>query len=773
MRFNRLSYQILVVFVIVIVVCLGASGWFMLQISEDIITSKISEGDRHLARRIAREVEAEIASVKPVVTLLAGSQGLRLMEATEVKREIDLTQRSFPEIISIYVADVEGEQIARTGTEELENVSNVWSFQVARGGDELISDIYPAPVTSEPMQSIALPIMDNGTVVGVVSADISFRRVMLSVMDIDVGKNGSVAVVASNGRVVAHTYMEQLPELNLSKSPAVEAVLDGQEGAIQGYTDELGRQVFGSYSPIWDLGWGVLIQKPLADIDAEIGQLRTTILWATIGAVLLAVLAGWLMSRQITKPIYQLASASERIAHGDLSTPVEVKSSNEIGVLAYSFNQMMVSLKRSRDELERWSQELDKKVQERTVELRAANEKVQQRADELVALYEMGCDLAVTLDLEVLLPAIAQRVTDILEADRCAVFLFDEKAGMLRARAAHGYMAERLADFSYRPGEEIVGQAYVMGETQYVPDLDQVPDLPRRDATRAVLAVPLVSPTAGTLGVLSITSLRLEAFTPDQQRLLETVAGQIARVVENARLYEAAQEADRCKSAFLASMSHELRTPLNSIIGFIGIILQGLAGPLNSEQEKQLNMVYGSAKHLLALINDVLDISKIEAGQLEIASEPFDVREEIEKVVRTVTPLAEKKGLALVAEVAPEVGQITSDRRRVEQILINLANNAIKFTEKGEVRVECQVSADGLVMRVADTGIGIKPEDMGKLFEPFRQVETGLTRQYEGTGLGLSICKSLVEMLGGEIWAESEWGVGSTFTFTLPIKMGG
>jgi len=220
-------------------------------------------------------------------------------------------------------------------------------------------------------------------------------------------------------------------------------------------------------------------------------------------------------------------------------------------------------------------------------------------------------------------------------------------------------------------------------------------------------------------------------------------------------------------------MSHELRTPLNSIIGFTGIILQGLVGPLNDEQTKQLGMVQSSARHLLNLINDVLDISKIEAGQVEIASEPFDVRQAIQKVVRTVTPLAEKKGLTLVAEVAPEVSQIVSDRRRVEQILINLVNNAIKFTEHGEVRVECQISDRRLLTRVVDTGIGIRPEDMGKLFEVFRQIETGLTRRHEGTGLGLSICRRLVEMLGGEIWAESEWSVRSTFTFTLPLKMGG
>ena len=253
------------------------------------------------------------------------------------------------------------------------------------------------------------------------------------------------------------------------------------------------------------------------------------------------------------------------------------------------------------------------------------------------------------------------------------------------------------------------------------------------------------------------------------RRVEERTADLNAANAELAIAKERAEAADRLKSAFLAAVSHELRTPLNSIIGFTGITLQGLAGPLNDEQAKQLGMVQKSARHLLNLINDILDISKIEAGEVKITPEPFDVRESIEKMMETMTPLAEEKGLALVTELAPEVGQITSDQRRVEQILINLVNNAVKFTDKGEARVHSEISDGWLVTRVTDTGIGIKPEDMGKLFQVFHQIDSGLTRRHEGTGLGLSICKKLVELLGGEIRAESEFGAGSTFTFTLPI----
>jgi PAS domain S-box-containing protein len=244
------------------------------------------------------------------------------------------------------------------------------------------------------------------------------------------------------------------------------------------------------------------------------------------------------------------------------------------------------------------------------------------------------------------------------------------------------------------------------------------------------------------------------------------------RTAELAVAKNHAEESDRLKSAFLATMSHELRTPLNSIIGFTGIILQRLAGPINPEQSKQMEMVRGSARHLLALINDVLDISKIEAGQMEVSFGPFDLRASIEKVAAGVKPLAEKKELSLHVELAPEIDVWVSDQRRVEQILINLLNNAIKFTERGGIRLSAGIASRVLHISVSDTGIGIKSEDLMQLFQPFRQIDTGLARNHEGTGLGLAICRRLAELLGGEILAKSEWGKGSTFAFVMPAKEG-
>lgn len=253
---------------------------------------------------------------------------------------------------------------------------------------------------------------------------------------------------------------------------------------------------------------------------------------------------------------------------------------------------------------------------------------------------------------------------------------------------------------------------------------------------------------------------------------LERKVGERTAELQNALVR--AESADRIKSAFLATMSHELRTPLNSIIGFTGIVLQELAGPLTPEQAKQLGMVRSSARRLLDLINDVLDISKIESGQLRVSVAPFALAQSIGQTAASLRPLAEKKDLALDVTIGPGLREMTGDRRRVEQILLNLLNNAIKFTDHGRVTLTARRQDAGGVPRaviaVTDTGIGIRPEDLPALFQPFSQLDTGLARLHEGTGLGLAICRRLVTLMGGTIDVASRPAEGSTFTVVLPLQ---
>ncbi len=235
-------------------------------------------------------------------------------------------------------------------------------------------------------------------------------------------------------------------------------------------------------------------------------------------------------------------------------------------------------------------------------------------------------------------------------------------------------------------------------------------------------------------------------------------------------------EASRMKSAFIANMSHELRTPLNAIIGFTGTLLMKLPGPLTPDQDKQLNTIGSSARHLLSLINDILDVARIEAGKVALAAAPVQCQSLLGETVESLRPLAQQKGLALTLELPPGPVVIVSDQRALTQIVINLVNNAIKFTEQGAVRVALaqRASADGVVteISVADTGAGIRPEDQPKLFQAFSQLDSTSTRHAEGAGLGLYLCQNLASLLGGSLRFSSEFGAGSTFTLALRDKPG-
>jgi signal transduction histidine kinase len=309
------------------------------------------------------------------------------------------------------------------------------------------------------------------------------------------------------------------------------------------------------------------------------------------------------------------------------------------------------------------------------------------------------------------------------------------------------------------------------------------PGLPPWVSWAAAAAFALLAVSLAWGLTLRRAAVRLRESERHQRLLTEELRSR-AEALERtaaalAEARDAAQSADRLKSAFLATMSHELRTPLNAIIGFTGIILKGMAGPLTPEQARQLGMVQAASRHLLALINDVLDISKIEAGELRVAAEPFDLAASVARVAATIAPLAQKKGLALEVGAVPP-GEAVGDARRVEQVLLNLLGNAVKFTEAGSVTLTAEPVADhrpregdapvaAVRLRVADTGVGIAPEDMAKLFQPFRQVDSTLARKHEGTGLGLAICRRLAGLMGGRVDAESRPGEGSVFTFTLPL----
>jgi PAS domain S-box-containing protein len=295
----------------------------------------------------------------------------------------------------------------------------------------------------------------------------------------------------------------------------------------------------------------------------------------------------------------------------------------------------------------------------------------------------------------------------------------------------------------------------------------------RRDGS----TYPVITYSARIVQDGKAAGLRTVTIDVTEQKEAEQEIARKNRELEkvNAQL----MEVDRLKSIFLSSMSHELRTPLNAIIGFTSLILDGMTGDINEEQREQLTLVKSSSNHLLSLINDVLDISKIEAGKIELSIEEFALNEVVSEVIDLMTPATQKKGIELISETDGDI-QVHTDRRRLKQVLINLAGNAVKFTEQGSVRITAglykekgHIHDDSLEIHVIDTGIGIKREDIDKLFAPFQQVDGSLTRRFEGTGLGLHHSKKILNMLGGNIWVKSRYGKGSDFSFILPLKYRG
>jgi signal transduction histidine kinase/CheY-like chemotaxis protein len=340
-------------------------------------------------------------------------------------------------------------------------------------------------------------------------------------------------------------------------------------------------------------------------------------------------------------------------------------------------------------------------------------------------------------------------------------------------------MGPILAQISASEG--LVGQVMSLGQPIMINDLDEIPDY--QDETRHILSQLVVPLNLGrrTIGVINVESIQREAFTERDLRLLQTLSVSLASTLESGRLFrdiqaanEQLRELDRLKTQFLANMSHELRTPLNSIIGFSRVILKGIDGPVTKEQVEDLTSIHNSGQHLLRLINDILDLAKIEAGKIAMAFETVDLNETAESVMSTARGLIKDKPIKLYWDVEPDLPLIEADPIRLRQILINFLSNAAKFTEEGEIRLQINRHDHRFIqITVKDTGMGIDEADYDKLFKAFEQVDSSATRTVGGTGLGLPITKKLVEMHGGQIWFESEIGRGSTFHVTLPIHQEG
>ena len=419
-------------------------------------------------------------------------------------------------------------------------------------------------------------------------------------------------------------------------------------------------------------------------------------------------------------------------------------------------------------------------------ELEARTHELARSVEQLRSLAEVSQSVNATLDLDQVLATIVASAVQLAGADTGVVHEFHEKEGEFRPRATHGFsreMVDLLFATPLRIGDGATGRAAATRAPVQIPDIlmegaysGPLQRVTAASGMRALLAVPLLR-EGRVLGSLGLGRRTAGEFPPEVVNLLQTFAAQSTLAIENARLFREIEQksrelvvASQHKSQFLANMSHELRTPLNAILGYTELISDRIYGEVPEKISEVVDRVQKSGRHLLGLINDVLDLSKIEAGQLVLGLNDYSVDDVVQSVISSVEPLADRKGLRLTVKVAPGLPVVRGDERRISQVLLNLVGNAIKFTEKGEVVVRVTNSDGMCLVSVADTGTGIPEADHQKIFEEFQQVDNSSTRAKGGTGLGLAIAKRIVEMHGGRIWVESALGKGSTFFFSIPVR---
>jgi signal transduction histidine kinase len=523
-------------------------------------------------------------------------------------------------------------------------------------------------------------------------------------------------------------------------------------------------------------GLAVELRKQLeAAVDRErVIHDRPVIAGIAIGglALLLLMAFAWQYVRSLAGPIRALQAGATRIGRGDLTSRIDVRTGDELQSLAEHFNQMAGQLQESYANLEG-------KVEERTRQLART-------VSELEALGEVARAVNSSLELETVLARILAHACTFADAGGGAIYVAEEEAAHFRIAATHGMddeLVRAIRGLTVRMGDTVVGQCVAQRDATQIPNLAAEPDYPLHAAMmkagiRALLGVPLLR-EGEVVGALIVRRKRTGTFADETVELVKSFAAQSSLAVYNARLFHELEQksreleaASRHKSEFLANMSHELRTPLNAVLGYAELIEDGIYGEVPAKMHEVLERIQQNGRHLLGLINAVLDLSKIEAGQLTLQPADYSMRELALGVISATEALAAEKKLALAVDVPADLPHGFGDERRLTQVLMNLVGNAIKFTEAGSVSIRAEVKDGSFLVAVTDTGVGIAEGDRERIFEEFQQVDTSSTRRKGGTGLGLAIAKRIVELHGGRIWVESTPGQGSTFAFTLPLRVG-
>jgi signal transduction histidine kinase len=602
------------------------------------------------------------------------------------------------------------------------------------------------------------------------------------------GRIDAAVMQRSSSRSVARgdeRFIEFLAPVVSEEAKTADELLIGTRGEAKGQSGQ--ARVIG----------GVRLGLALRGVEEHAKGLMK--LWGgiTVAFVILSALAVYGFSRRITRPINRLTAQAQKIADGFLDEKIPVESRDEIGQLAAAFNEMTRALKgnigdkeRVLAELQELNRTLEDRIRQRTAELQDRSAALERSLEEVRAMGEISRAVGSSLDLTEVLSTISAHAVRLSGSDACGIFELDPLRERFVVVASNNFdqqFVETLQGASIASGGGVrkgpISRAMQSGEVVQVADIAHAGDMAFKSLYleaefRAFLAVPMGSGNVSR--AMAVYRRQPGLFDERTVEILTTLANQSEVAIDNARLFKEIEDksrqlevASRHKSDFLANVSHELRTPMNAILGFNEMILGEVYGELPPDLRVPLTDIQSSGKHLLRLINNVLDLSKIEAGRMELALADYSVQDTVESVRNSLRSLALDKGVEFVATVPDDIPLAYGDGGRITQCLLNLAGNALKFTRHGRVTISVALRDDRLVYRVVDTGIGIAPDKIDTIFAEFRQGDATITSEFGGTGLGLSITKKFVEMHRGRIWAESELGQGSTFFFAIPLRLDG